>query len=78
MTYKTLSYIHNLLVNRDYVLSQKVDELRKEFYEAEHLYEQELLSRNELDSAETKYRDVYAEQSELRSALREFEHKEWR
>ena len=78
MTYKTLSYIHNLLVNREYALSQKVEELRKEFYNAEHLFDQELISRSELDTAETKYRDLDEEHRAVRSALQEFEYKEWR
>lgn len=77
MTIKTLSYIHNLLINAESSAALKRKWAREAFNQATDDYENDVISRSQLDSAEADYDRLYKEHCEASAALQDFEQREW-
>lgn len=77
MTIKTLSYIHNLLVNDEQKASLKKKWMWDELCHAERDYDEGAISKERYLSFQEQYNEAKADYSRACDALREFEEKEW-
>ena len=78
MTYKTLSYIHNLLVNAEQSASLKVKWQYETFCEKRDLYDDRLINKGEFESCEREREQLLEERRLASEALEEFENQDWR
>ena len=78
MTYKTMSFIHNLLVNKEQVTALKLQQAREDFYQAEEDFNTGAITKREFQTAEEDKERALAEHREASAALDEFENQDWR
>lgn len=78
MTYKTLSYIHNLLVNAE----QKADCKMRWFYECDYCpakddFSAGSITKSRFEEIKTQYEELRKEYYAAYDALKDFEDKRW-
>lgn len=78
MTYKTMSFIHNLLTNKEQETALKLKWTREAFYEAEESFATGAITKSELQTYEDHKERALAEHLEAAAALEEFENQDWR
>lgn len=77
MTIKTLSYIHNLLVNAEQSAALKVSWMRDEMNQAQDDFDLGAIPEGKYRSIKEQYDSLRADHNRAIDALREFEEKEW-
>lgn len=77
MTIKSLSYIHNLLVNEEQKASLKLKWIREEWVQATDDFESGAISEENYRSMKDQYYEAKEEHDRAFRVLSEFEEKEW-
>ena len=77
MTIKTLSYIHNLLINAEASAAIKLKWTRDTFNQAADDYDAGAISKSRYESAKDDYDRMFKEHCEASAALQEFEQRDW-
>ena len=77
MTIKTLSYIHNLLINAEASAALKLKWHNEDYHQAIDDYKEKIISKSKYEEVKAVHDQLYEEHSRAYAALREFEDKEW-
>ena len=78
MTYKTLSFIHNLLVNVVHTAALKVKWQPEDYNEKYDLFARGIITENDFNESKATREELLEEHSKAAAALADFERKEWR